>query len=637
MVMGTGSTFRERGGGKSFTVRGNLSDILEQLRTRAGFKRTITFSDAISWLIAKMKEKGYAKIYSSPIGTAYGFYWDEEGRRICFIGVEDPFVRSKLLIYRNFTEEDLRRGLESFFNIIYYYAKTPQQLQKIFTIVYWYTLAPFSFVRRQKTLTFPFLLVTGPSGTAKSFSNYLGLAIWGCYKNPDTIRSGSTMARPPRLAYALEETTFPIFADEGGLFIAALRSCGDTRKEGSEIAEMLKLLCESTYDARSHAKRRFIPARSIAVAANYGMSSYIPSSLRIRCLNIETDSAEKHTLEERRKVMEMLEQGYRDLAFIGSWIYRKVVQEQDEGLIDCIFAPDPLLGAKRIWEMLLEELGIDFTLPDPIPVGQFERARSLASLLFSAVRQELLSLGQKLGIKEGGRELVSKLNEAGALPEGVYFMPRIDALFITSESLSLIEKIHGFEPELGSIGDLASEGYSVGKRKVKVGNEWKGKHGAVVPISSVFPEKEVGEEGERSDEESFTTFTTLLSPAPYFSSEEDGNSGSKSSKSSNIFSGSNGSKSSKTSPPSILTSRKNPEPAEPSEPSPGKEILSTLLDKARSLRAEGKSDGEIRSELEIFVQQTFPSRASAVLEGGILDYVIETARGDAHGDGEAHN
>jgi len=434
--------------GKEFKVVGDVEDIVNALKKRAGVKSQRLLRDAISSLIDEYKRRGIAVVEEKPF-NAYGFWLD--GDVIRWHGIYE-----NTMLYENVTKEELRNGLKKLEELIDVYTSGKGELrEKTFNILYWGLCAPFGFARKQKKGVSNILIVVGPSGTGKTFSFELIANIWGI-DNLDCKVAGVTISYPARLGARLAKSTFPILADEGGKVFARLSDPED------ELVEMFKLMAESIYDARSHAARSFPPLRTVGITANYDLPK-IPDALRNRLIVVQTSVEEQHTKEERAQIMAMLNEASHELIAIGSYILKLLHDEtRNREITKIILQPNMLKAGRDLFKLVLEEAGLDIPLPSTMNIGYYEDVEEKMDdleMIFSCIDMDMMDLARMRIVDNRNivnkREMYERLIDDNVLPAYLYRSKSGEFLVITSNIKDSVVKRFGAKLEVGGIKNIA--------------------------------------------------------------------------------------------------------------------------------------------------------------------------------------
>ena len=434
-------------------LQGNVKDIVELLRQRSGIKSLRHLENAISSLINEFENRGYAKIEIRPI-SGFGFYLDEDGN------IQSCNVYEELSLNENTSIEDLKNGLHTMVKLIETYCNRGNLKEKVWNAIYYHIIAPFAFVRKQNKKICPILTIVGPSGTAKTFANELGGRIWNAYFHPDCNISGTTISYPARLGYAMLKSTFPIYAEEGGKFLYKLQNPED------ELSEMIKLIAENILDARSHAKKKFPPQRTIIVTANYDLPK-IADSLRYRIYYIKTDPEERHSVEERQKINKMMKELGKDLTNIGSFITANC-----NDFKEYLFEEEMIVGGYKILKKLFEIAGYNYELPLP-SVSYFEEdleeRMSDWEMCLHSIRKDLLDMMRESGIKVTSNfssVFLDLIGKGLTLPY-LYIGKNKEFVLISQDVLKSVRRHFGYTIEIGSLKDIAiSNHFLYDSRKV---------------------------------------------------------------------------------------------------------------------------------------------------------------------------
>jgi len=432
-----------------------IEEVLNSLRSDGLIARHQKIRDALSQLIDSLIKAQKIQIKNE---IPYkGFFYDGENKKI---------VASKLQ-KREVEKEELRNALiflDKVINEFYGHMK-----EKFVTILKWFTIAPLSFMAKQRRNFIKSLYLYGSSGAGKTKAGVLASQMWRTYQHFEGEgKTGASMDTIAKFGGALSKSTFPLLVNEPeAIFLR------------SDVKEALKNAITSTLAREKYIdSTQMVPIPALSNMC-FTSNQFLPMDDAIlrRMVVISFSLSDRKNRKSEREFAEILKKAENVLPVIGEVIVYHL-EELEKWIID-VSEDNQFQVAEKILRFLHEKAELtapewleylqenEFTLED----AENEVRMTISLKLREIVMEKILRVSKLFDATMSFEDKVKFLLENKLLPWAIYQKSK-ETVFITTQILQALREhdIHGF-PHLKALAETldceyVTHSFKQGKKKV---------------------------------------------------------------------------------------------------------------------------------------------------------------------------
>ena len=343
---------------------GNSDKIVKKFKKVLNITTSYKLKDIINEIFSTISECGEMKKIHSRLPSGAGLFFN------------DDHVKSVLLdeLIENKNEQKDRKdkakiAMKELDNIFNFYSNSKKDKLFLHSIYATGIYSVFSFLRKQKGLQTPSVIIEGATNTGKTAVASLVLYTYGITKRNkfwiNCMTSGSDM----RVATLdkLSKCTLPIFFDESKLTLNKISGVSNS-EDAAQLSEMLKIASDGTsnqpvrsimVDGSSRMTKEIYCSRSMFFISNYSVTEFRGDAWKKRILIFESDSSmskgkSKSSIMGKKLSDFEFQETMRDL---GEWIIYDLIHKKTYSELKKFLKDDFFESSKFFFNYIREELG----------------------------------------------------------------------------------------------------------------------------------------------------------------------------------------------------------------------------------------------------------------------------------------
>jgi len=350
----------------TYNFFGNSNYIISKFQNVLNITTSNKLTDVFNEIISSMGRMGIIKKTKSALPDGIGLFFNDD--HVKSIKLQDIINKKNKPKQRKQKAKNALKELDKTFN---FYSNSKKGRHFLNSIYATGLYSIFSFLRKQKGLQTPSVLVEGSSNTGKTAVASIVLYTYGVNKKnrhwTNCSLSGSDMRKAT--LDKLSKLTIPVFFDESKNTINKISGISNS-EEANELSEMLKIASDGSANQpvrsvmtnqQARITKEIYCTRTMFFISNYSITEFRGDAWKKRILIFESDASMSKNKEKASQIGRKLSsyEFQNKLRDLGEWIIYDLILGKSYSELSHFLKNDFFESSKYFYNYIRKELGFD--------------------------------------------------------------------------------------------------------------------------------------------------------------------------------------------------------------------------------------------------------------------------------------